>query len=117
MSDCRNIDSEAASGRLRGGYLCLLAAFALVVLIKIVQPATWVQLTPALPFFLGYLNLLQARTRTCAVTALLEQDRSEGEPQPVKDRETGWRLKQRSAKLMLAAAILAALSTVVCLGS
>lgn len=115
MSDYRNIDSRGASLRRRGGYLCLLTAFVLVGLNKLFAPSLWARLAPAIPFFLGYLNLLQAATKTCALVALQEQDRSEGQLQPVEDRETGWRLKQRSVKLILASACLAIVSTVICL--
>lgn len=111
---CENLnDSEVRKRRLLG-YGSLVVAFGLVGLSKIQNPPNWVQAMPAIPFFFAYLNLFQARTRTCVMLAFLEKDVSQGQSQPVPDRQTSWRLKKRSMKLIAGAAALAALSAAIC---
>lgn len=92
----------------------MVIAFALVGLGKVQQAPDWVQAMPAVPFFVAYLGLLQARTRTCVALAFAEQDMSEGVLQPTPDRKTSRRLKKRSAKVIATAAALAVISTAIC---
>lgn len=111
---CQNLNDHEVKKRQVLGYGSMVVAFALVGMAKLQNPPEWVQAMPAIPFFFAYLNILQARTRTCVALAFQEKDMSEGQLQPVSDRETSWRLKKRSAKLIAGAAALAALSAVIC---
>ena len=111
---CQNLNDAEVRKRKILGYGSLVVAFALVGLAKFQQPPEWVQAVPAIPFFFAYLNIFQARTRTCVALAFFERDMSQGKLQPVSDRDTSWRLKKRSAKLIAAAAALALLSAAVC---
>lgn len=117
MSECEccNLNEREVKKRLVLGYGSLMVAFLMVVLNKTQGAPIWVQWTSAVPFFFGYLGLLQARTRTCVALALVDRDMSEGRLCPVSDRETGWRLKKRSYKLIAFSAGLALLSTYLCL--
>lgn len=112
---CRNLDARGARNRRRTGFICLLLGFLTVVLGKVCEAALWLRLVPAVPFFVGYLGLLQSQTKTCVVLALLEKDTSQGRVEPIEDRETGWQLKRQALKLIGGAALLALLSTLACL--
>lgn len=108
---CCNLNDPEVKKRRILGYVSLIIAFVLVALNKLQPPPSWMLWSPAIPFFFGYLNLMQARTRTCVALALLDRDMVEGELQAVKDRETGWQLKVRAYKMMFGAAILGAVTT------
>jgi len=108
---CCNLNDPEVKKRRILGYASLIIAFVLVALNKLQPPPSWMLWSPAIPFFFGYLNLMQARTRTCVALALLDRDMVEGELQAVKDRETGWQLKVRAYKMMFGAAILGAVTT------
>ena len=95
---CCNLNDPEVKKRRILGYASLIIAFVLVALNKLQPPPSWMLWSPAIPFFFGYLNLMQARTRTCVALALLDRDMVEGELQAVKDRETGWQLKVRAYK-------------------
>lgn len=111
---CQNLDDREVKKRQVLGYGSLVAAFAVVGLAKLQNSPEWVQAMPAIPFFFAYLNLFQARTRTCVALAFLEKDVSGGQTLPVADRATSRRLKSRSLKLIAGAAVLAAVSTAIC---
>ena len=68
-------------------------------------------LTSSIPFFFGYLGLLQARAKICVALALLDRDLSQGKLQPVGDRESAWRIKKRSLAILLQSGSLSLLST------
>ena len=106
MSDCTNLNKSESRKRRVIGYGSFLIALAFAGKSK----TSWV----GVPFFFGYLNILQARTRTGVALALTDRDMSEGKIGPVKDRETGWKLKKRAFKLVLGAGALAVVTTVVC---
>jgi hypothetical protein len=108
---CCNLNEPEVKKRRILGYASLVIAFALVALNKLHPPPSWMLWSPAIPFFFGYLNLMQARTRTCVALALLDRDMVEGELQAVKDRETGWQLKVRAYKMMVGSALVGALTT------
>jgi hypothetical protein len=111
---CQNLNDHEVKKRKILGYGSLVVAFALVGLAKFQHPPEWVHAMPAIPFFFGYLNILQARTRTCVALAFREADMSQGQLQPVPDRQTGWMLKVRSFKMIALAAVLALLSAAIC---
>lgn len=112
---CCNLNETEVKKRWFLGYASLVVAFALVALNKLQPPPSWMLWGPVIPFFFGYLNLMQARTRTCVALALLDRDMVEGRLQAVKDRETGWQLKVRAYKMMMSAAFLGAISTLLLL--
>ena len=112
---CCNLNEPAVRKRRFLGYASLVIAFALVALNKIQPPPEWMLWGPVVPFFFGYLNLMQARTRTCVALALLDRDMVEGELQSVKDRETGWKLKKRAYKMMGCSTLLSFLTVLACL--
>lgn len=111
---CQNLNDREVKQRQMLGYGCMVVAFAVVGVSKLQSSPDWVSAMPAIPFFFAYINLLQARTRTCIMLAFMELDMSEGKAQPVADRQTGRRLKKRSLKLIAGAAGLAALSAALC---
>ena len=111
---CSNLNDSEVKKRKMVGYASLVAAFGLVYLNKVQAPPAWVLATPAVPFFFGYLGLLQARSRTCVGLAFVDRDMSEGKLSPVSDREVAWRLKKRSGKIIAQAAVAAALSAALC---
>ncbi len=111
---CQNLNDNEVRKRKVLGYSSLVIAFAVVGLNKVQQPDAWVHATTSIPFFFAYLNLFQARQRTCVALAFQEIDYSGPAMQPIEDRETGRRLKRRSAKMIAGAAALAALSAAVC---
>ena len=111
---CQNLNDVEVKKRKILGYGSMVVAFALVAMSKVQQPPDWVQAMPAIPFFFAYLNMLQARTRTCVMLALLEKDMSDGQLQPVQDRASSWSLKKRSFKLIAAAGALAVVSAAIC---
>lgn len=111
---CQNLDDREVKRRLYLGYVSLLVAFVMVLVNRLEARPLWIQVLPIVGFFFGYLGLLQARTRTSVVLALLERDMSDGVLGPVKDRETSWLLKQRSVRLVSLATILALASAAVC---
>ena len=112
---CCNLNEAEVKKRRFLGYASLVIAFILAALNKLHPPPSWMLWSPMIPFFFGYLNLMQAQTRTCVALALLDRDMVEGELQAVKDRETGWQLKVRAYKMMAGSALLALLSTSICL--
>lgn len=111
---CQNLNDGEVRKRKLLGYGSLVVAFAVVGVNKVQQPEAWVHATTAIPFFFAYLNLFQARTRTCVALAFQEIDLSGSSMQPIEDRETGRRLKRRSVKMIAGAAALAAVSAAVC---
>jgi hypothetical protein len=111
---CHNLDDSEVRKRKVTGHWALIAAFALVAASKLHELPKWIAALPAIPFFLGYLNLLQARTRTCVMLAFMERDMSQGTMRQVSSRALGRRLKKRSVKLILAAGLLAAISAALC---
>lgn len=108
---CCNLNEPEVKKRRVLGYGSLVIAFALAILSKLHPPPGWLQWGPVVPFFFAFLNLMQARTRTCVLLAIVDRDMTEGQLQPVSDRETGWKLKKRSYKMIAAAAALAFLLT------
>jgi hypothetical protein len=112
---CANLNEPEVNKRRTLGYGSFVAAFALVGLNKVQTPPLWALWMPTVPFFFGYLNLMQAKSKTCVALALADRDMSEGELRPVKDRETGWRLKKRSYKIIAGAGVLAAVSAAICM--
>lgn len=111
---CQNLNDIEVKKRKILGYGSMVVAFALVGMSKVQQPPAWVQAMPAIPFFFAYLNLFQARTRTCVMLAFQEKDMSEGQLQPVQDRASSWKLKKRSFKLIAGAGALALVSAAIC---
>ncbi|MCA9776572.1 MAG: hypothetical protein KC800_07650 [Candidatus Eremiobacteraeota bacterium] len=112
---CCNLNESEVRKRRFLGYASLVIAFALVALNKVQPPPAWMLWGPLVPFFFGYLNLMQARTRTCVALALLDRDMVEGTLQAVKDRETGWKLKKRAYKMIVSSTMLSILTVFVCL--
>lgn len=113
-SSCCNLNDTEVQKRRLLGYASLLAAFALVVLSKLQRLPEWVQILPAIPFFVAYLNLFQVRSRTCVALAFMERDLSNGQLQATPDRATSRRLKKRSAKMIASALVLALVSAAIC---
>lgn len=111
---CQNLNDNEVRKRKVLGYGSLVIAFAVVGINKVQQPEAWVHATTAIPFFFAYLNLFQARQRTCVALAFQEIDLTGPSMQPIEDRETGRRLKRRSVKMIAGAAALAALSAAIC---
>lgn len=111
---CQNLNDYEVKKRKIMGYGSLLVAFALVGLSKVQEQPEWVAAMPAIPFFFGYLNLGQARSRTCVLLAFAEKDKSGDQTLPVSDRATSRRLKKRSAKIILGSAALAVLTAALC---
>jgi hypothetical protein len=109
-----NLSDWEVRKRLAKGYGSFLAAFALVGMNQGKLPPHLAQWAPAVPFFLGYINLMQAKKRTCVTLAVTDRDMLDGKLGPVKDRETGWRLKKRAFKMIVGAGLLAAVSATVC---
>lgn len=114
LEACCNLNDPEVKKRQRLSALSFFTAFGAVFLSKLYQPLSWFSLLAAVPFFIGYLGLLQAKARTCVLLAFQEIDLSRAEPQPIPDRETGWLLKKRSIKIIINAGCLALLSTVIC---
>lgn len=111
---CQNLNDYEVKKRKIMGYGSLVVAFALVGFSKLSEQPDWVAFMPAIPFFFGYLNLGQAKTRTCVLLAFVEKDKSGDQLLPVSDRATSRRLKKRSAKIILGAAALAVVTTALC---
>lgn len=111
---CQNLNDDEVRKRQVMGYGSLLFAFALVGLSKLHESSEWLAVGSAFAFFLGYLNLGQARTRTCVVLAFAEKDKTGAQTQPVSDRATSRRLKKRSAKIILGSAALAIVTAALC---
>lgn len=111
---CCNLNGLEVKRRQKLSVLSFFTAFAAVFLSKLYQPLSWLGLLSAVPFFIGYLGLLQAKARTCVLLAFQEIDLSRAKPQPIPDRATGWLLKKRSIKIIINAGCLAILSTALC---
>ena len=111
---CQNLNDSEVKKRKMLGYGSFIAGFALVAMCKLQQQPEWVNAMPAIPFFFGYLNVLQARTRTCVLFAFMEKDMTGDVLQPVPDRATSWTLKKRSVKLIVGAGVLALVSAAIC---
>ncbi len=111
---CQNLNDREVKKRKILGYGSLVVAFALVGLSKVPDQPDWVAAMPAIPFFFGYLNLGQARSRTCVLLAFTEKDQSTDQTLPVSDRATSRRLKKRSAKIILGSAAFAVLTAALC---
>ncbi len=111
---CHNLSQREVTKRQNLAYSSFVVAFALVGYQKVVAQPDWVQWMPMIPFFVGFLGIFQAKTRTCVALALADKDMTEDKLGPVKDRETGWKLKKRSAKIIAGAAALAFVATAIC---
>lgn len=111
---CGNLDKREVDKRRKLASFSFVTAFAVVVFNKLSGVEPWMEWLTAIPFFLGYLGLLQAQTQTCVMLAFADRDLSQGQSLPVDDRATGWRLKKRSVKIILAAVVLAVLSAAIC---
>ncbi len=111
---CQNLNDYEVKKRKIMGYGSLVVAFALVGFSKVSEQPEWVSAMPAIPFFFGYLNLGQAKSRTCVLLAFAEKDKSGDQLLPVSDRATSRRLKKRSAKIILGAAALAIVTAALC---
>lgn len=111
---CQNLNDDEVRKRQVMGYGSLLFAFALVAMSKLSESSQWLAAGSAFAFFLGYLNLGQARTRTCVMLAFAEKDKTGAQTQPVLDRATSRRLKKRSLKIILGSAVLAIFTATLC---
>lgn len=92
----------------------MVAAFVVVGLTKLQPPSLAMACLPGVPFFFAYLNLFQARHKTCVLLAAMERDHRGERPEPLSDRQAGWELKKRSLRIVGQASALAIASAALC---
>jgi len=111
---CSNLNDREVTKRIILGATSLTVALATAGFSRTQPPARRTFWIPAVPFFIGYLGLMQAQTRTCVALALTDREMRNGKVAPIESRRKGWKLKKRSLKILFAAAALALASSAIC---
>lgn len=110
---CQNLGVKEAARRNFLG----LAGFILGIILAIVligsNTSNLVRLLVFIPFFFGYLGLLQAHHKTCVILGLRGQQNMDEGNEAIADSTRKAQLRSRSIKILISSALLAALCTFV----
>jgi hypothetical protein len=90
------------------GVWLLFLGVILAILFYIYEPPRVIQALVFIPFFLGFLGIIQAQRRTCVVLALKGKQNLDTGPEDILVPHTRDVLKMRSYGILLSAALLAA---------
>jgi len=110
---CQNLGVKETSKRNRVGALGFFLGIISALILISFNSANPIRLLVFVPFFVGYLGLLQAHYKTCVVLGLRGRQNMDQGNEAVADPIERTRLCSRSIKILISAALLAALCTFV----
>ena len=104
---CQNLGPREARKRKLFGYLFINVGLVLAVVFIWQDAADWIRVLVFIPFFLGYLGVLQSIQKTCVLLTASGMQNHDAGPQPQTDPLLQRKLKVRSIWIILLSAILA----------
>jgi hypothetical protein len=111
ISACQNLGVREAARRnflgLAGFFLGIILAIVLIG----INASILVRLLVFIPFFLGYLGLLQAHHKTCVILGLRGEQNMDQGNEALGDSTLKAKLRSRSIKILISSALLAGLCT------
>jgi hypothetical protein len=109
---CLNLGEAEVAKRKRRGLWSFALALVLALIFIVAKVPDVVRLLVWVPFFFGYLGLLQAHRKTCVVLAFQGKQNLDQGIVFLPDQTEASRLKRRSVGILLSSALLAAVCTV-----
>ncbi len=106
---CLNLGPKEIRKRRLFGYLCLNVGLILAIVFVWQDVADWVRLLVFIPFFFGYLGILQAIQKTCVVLAFAGQQNQDQGAEAVVDEAIKRKLKVRSYWILILCFLLASI--------
>ena len=108
---CQNLGVKETSKRNRIGALGFFTGIILALIFITLNSPNSIRLLVFVPFFVGYLGLLQAHYKTCVVLGLRGQQNMDQGNEAVADPIQRTKIGSRAIKILISAALLAGLCT------
>ncbi len=108
---CQNLGPKEIRKRRLLGYLAINIGLILAIIFIWQDVSDYLRMLVFIPFFVGYLGILQAIQKTCVVLALKGQQNQDQGNQPVIEDALRQKLWRRSIWILIFACILAGLCT------
>ena len=108
---CQNLGPKETRKRRLLGYLAINVGLILAIIFIWQDVSDYLRMLVYIPFFVGYLGILQAIQKTCVVLALKGQQNQDQGNEPVVEMALRQKLWRRSIWILIFAGILAALCT------
>src|SRR5262245_52386594 len=110
---CVNIGREGINRRRLVGVWALILGLVVAALVVITQQSLYVRALVFIPFFLGFLGIIQATRRTCVFLGMQGKQNLDGGQEDILDQRTRDVIKLRSIGIILSSALLAALAAAI----
>jgi hypothetical protein len=107
---CVNIGREGINRRRLVGVWALLLGIVAAALVVITGQPLGVRALVFIPFFFGFLGIIQASRRTCAFLGVRGKQNLDMQQEDILDQRTRDVIKLRSIGIILSSALLAALA-------
>ncbi len=108
---CQNLGPKETRKRRLLGYLAINVGLILAIVFIWQDVSDSLRMLIFIPFFVGYLGILQAIQKTCVVLALKGQQNQDQGNEPVVENTLRQKLWRRSIWILIFAGILAVLCT------
>lgn len=108
---CQNLGPKETRKRKLFGYLALNVGLVLALIFIWQNVDDLIRMTVFIPFFLGYLGVLQSIQKTCVVLGLKGMENQDQGNQALVDAELQRKLRTRSYWIILMAVILGVICT------
>jgi hypothetical protein len=108
---CQNLGPKEIRKRRLLGYLALNIGLIMAIIFIWQDVSDYLRVLLFIPFFVGYLGILQAIQKTCVVLALKGQQNQDQGNEPVVENALRQKLWRRSIWILIFACILAVLCT------
>jgi hypothetical protein len=108
---CQNLGPKEIRKRRLLGYLALNVGFILAIIFIWQDVSDFVRVLVFIPFFVGYLGILQALQKTCVVLALKGQQNQDQGDVPIVEDALRRKLWRRSIWILILSGILALICT------
>lgn len=108
---CQNLGPKETRKRWFLGCYSLSVGLILAIIFIWQDASDYLRMLVFIPFFVGYLGILQAFQKTCVVLALKGQLNQDQGNEPIVDKTLRQKLKRRSVWILVSAGILAVICT------
>jgi len=104
---CRNLGPKEIRKRLLLGYFALITGLILAIISIWLNASVYLRWLLFIPFFVGYLGILQARQKTCVALGIKGHQNLDQGDEPIVEKTLRQKLRRRSVWILIFAGILA----------
>ena len=108
---CQNLGPKETRKRWMLGCYALCVGLVLAIIFIWQDASDYLRLLVFIPFFVGYLGILQAFQKTCVVLGLKGQQNQDQGNEPIVEKALRQKLWRRSVWILISAVILALICT------